>query len=58
VVSVAPGVAVFEASAFVETAASVAFGADCACEGVAELFWGAAAVVIVSAISAAIEIAG
>ena len=56
-VSVAPGVAVLEAEAFVETAASAGFGADCACEGAAELFWGAAAVVIVSAITAAIKIA-
>ena len=56
VVSVAPGVTVLEAEAFVGAAAGL--GAVCARDGALELFWGAAAVVIVIAITAAIEIAG
>jgi hypothetical protein len=58
VVSVAPGVTVLEAEAFVDAAAAAGLGAVCARDGALELFWGAAAVVIVSAITAAIEIAG
>ena len=57
VVSVAPGVV--EAEVLEEKAAVAAgLGVVCVREGVEELFWGAAAVVIVIAITAAIEIAG
>ena len=56
VVSFAPGVTVLEAEAFVDAAAGL--GAVCARDGALELFCGAAAVVIVSAITAAIKIAG
>ena len=56
-VSVAPGVV--EAEVLEEKAAVAAgLGVVCVREGVEELFWGAAAVVIVIAITAAIEIAG
>ena len=58
VVSVAPGVVVLEAEAFVGATATAGLGAVCARDGALELFCGAAAVVIVSAITAAIEIAG
>ena len=58
VVSFAPVVAVLEAEALVEAAATAGLGAVCARGGTLELFWGAAEVVIVSAMTAAIEIAG
>ena len=59
VVSVAPGVVVLDAEALVEKAAVAAgLGVVCARDGALELFCGAAAVVIVSAMTAAIEIAG
>jgi len=58
VVSVAPGVAVLEAEAFVDAVATAGLGAVCARDGALELFSGAAAVEIVSAITAAIKIAG
>ena len=56
---VSPGVVVLDAEVLEEKAA-VAAGLSVVCvrEGVEELFWGAAAVVIVIAITAAIEIAG
>ena len=59
-VSFAPGVAVLEAQALVETTAAAAgLGGVGARGGALELFWGAAAVVIVSvAITTAMEIAG
>ena len=57
--AVSPGVVVLDAEVLVEKVAEAAgLGVVCAREGAAELFWGAAAVVIVIAIAAAIEIAG
>ena len=56
---VSPGVVVLDAEVLEEKAAVAAgLGVVCVREGAAELFWGAAAVVIVIAITAAIEIAG
>ena len=56
---VSPGVVVLDAEVLEEKAAVAAgLGVVCVREGVEELFWGAAAVVIVIAITAAIEIAG
>ena len=37
------GVLVLDSEVFVETAASAGFGADCAWDGAAELFWGGGA---------------
>ena len=55
---VSPGVVVLDAEAFVNAAATAGLGAVCAWDRALELFCRAAAVVIVSAITAAIEIAG
>ena len=58
-VSVAPGVVVLDAEVLVEKAdVAAGLGFVCARDGALELFCGAAAVVIVSAMTAAIEIAG
>jgi hypothetical protein len=45
-----------EADAFVDAAVTAGLGAVCARDGGAELFWGVAAVEMVSAITAAMEI--
>jgi len=52
------GVLALETEALADAAATGGLGDVCARDGVEELFWGAAAVVIVSAITATMEITG